>query len=70
MKKERIRIPMSDRHKSIGKGKWVPKRPCMNRNHNPPGHLYIRPGETHIHICPGCGKETVMSGGPATYLSV
>lgn len=50
--------------------KWVPNlKPCMNPSHNPPGHLYLRPGQRYVHICPGCKKRTVMVGGGATFLS-
>lgn len=28
--------------------------PCLNRQHDPPGHMVYQPG-THEHTCPGCG---------------
>lgn len=40
------------------------KHPCLNPEHNPPTHLYIPPGQTYEHICPGCGKKTTMHGSP------
>lgn len=42
---------------------WYPEKeqlPCINFEHNPPTHLYIPPGQTYRHVCPGCGQETVI----------
>lgn len=33
------------------------ERPCADREHLPPGHLYIPPGHEYIHVCPTCGQE-------------
>ena len=33
---------------------------CLNPGHNPPSHLYIPAGKGYRHICPSCGKETVL----------
>lgn len=40
------------------------QRTCLSPDHDPPGLLYIPAGQTHTHTCPGCGKTTVMTGGP------
>lgn len=45
---------------------WVDRR-CRDVHHQPPMHLYIPPGEKHVHICPSCGKRTVMMGSNITY---
>lgn len=36
------------------------EKPCKNPGHNPPGHISIPKGKGYRHVCPGCGKETVM----------
>lgn len=36
---------------------WIPK-PCLHREHNPPGHMVIR--EPMEHECPACGKITIL----------
>lgn len=36
--------------------------PCMDCEHNPPSMLYIPPGEVWEHVCPSCGKRTIMRG--------
>jgi hypothetical protein len=33
---------------------------CLNPEHQPPMHLYIPAGKRYRHVCPGCGKVTVM----------
>jgi hypothetical protein len=33
---------------------------CINPEHYPPMHLWIPPGTTYRHKCPGCGKETAI----------
>lgn len=35
-------------------------KPCLRPEHQPPRHLVIPPGKGYRHICPSCGKETVM----------
>lgn len=34
--------------------------PCLDRGHNPPAHLVLKPGR-YRYTCPGCGKETVFT---------
>lgn len=44
--------------------KWA-ERACTSAYHNPPTHLYIPPGQTYTHVCPGCGTtQTIISGSP------
>jgi hypothetical protein len=43
------------------------KPPCIHPSHNPPMHLHLRPGQVHVHRCPGCGDETTMVGSGATW---
>ncbi len=33
---------------------------CNHKSHNPPSHLYIPPGKGYTHICPGCGKRSIL----------
>ena len=40
---------------------WIDKV-CRNPSHEPPNMLYIPPGQTHTHVCPGCGFTVVMHG--------
>lgn len=37
--------------------------PCTSPYHRPPMHLWIPPGKTYEHVCPVCGRKTVLSGG-------
>jgi hypothetical protein len=41
---------------------------CKHPEHNFPGHLVIPPGETHEHICPGCGQIIIIYGAYVPYL--
>ena len=34
-------------------------KPCFHPEHDFPSHVYIAPGQTYKHVCPGCG--TVIS---------
>lgn len=44
------------------------KIPCFHPEHsNYPTHLYIPPGQSYIHVCPGCGKETILHGNAIIY---
>jgi hypothetical protein len=53
-----------------GKKTWRNmKKICTNPSHNPPMDLYIEPGTTIIHTCPGCGQQTTMHGPDAVYLA-
>lgn len=44
---------------------WKP--PCLHPEHRPPMYLYIPPGKIYHHICPGCGKETILRSPSITY---
>lgn len=33
---------------------------CKSNEHNPPSHLHIPQGKGFKHICPACGKQTVI----------
>jgi hypothetical protein len=35
--------------------------PCYHPDHNPPMHLVIPAGKRYRHVCPGCGKEIVIT---------
>lgn len=43
----------------------LPQR-CRHPEHEPPSHLYIPPGKQYRHICPGCGRESVLRPTHAT----
>lgn len=51
------------------KKEWKPAKVCRHRGHEPPTMIYIPPGQTRKHVCPACGKETIMKGNPVGYLS-
>lgn len=36
--------------------------PCLDRQHDPPMHLYIPPGKRYVHICPSCKRKIVLNG--------
>lgn len=38
----------------------VNEKKCNNPSHNPPTHLHIPQGKGYRHICPSCGKETIL----------
>lgn len=33
---------------------------CPDREHEPPSHMVIPQGKIYRHICPNCGRETVL----------
>ncbi len=33
---------------------------CHDSEHNPPTHIHIPQGKGYRHVCPSCGKETVI----------
>lgn len=37
-------------------------RTCTHREHNPPTHMYIPPGQGYRHVCPGCGYAVELYG--------
>lgn len=44
---------------------WGKNWSCIHPEHNPPMHICIPPGKKYVHICPGCGKKTIIrSQGP------
>ena len=44
------------------KNKYWEEKPCYHRSHNFPTMIYIPPGQSFTHTCPGCGqKQTVHS---------
>lgn len=36
------------------------KQTCRHPSHNPPTHIHIPQGQGYKHICPQCGKETIL----------
>ena len=36
------------------------KKVCNSREHNPPSHLHIPQGQGYQHVCPQCGKVTII----------
>ena len=54
-------------HTKMGKKQsWMedelPTERCLHPGHELPMHLCIPAGKMYHHICPGCGKETVVHG--------
>lgn len=43
-----------------------PNKLCIHPEHNPPMHLCIPYGKQYRHVCPACGKETVMKSQQIT----
>ena len=39
---------------------------CTSKEHNPPKNIYIPQGKGYRHVCPDCGKETIITN-PITY---
>jgi predicted RNA-binding Zn-ribbon protein involved in translation (DUF1610 family) len=33
---------------------------CNNPEHNPPNNICIPEGKKYCHVCPSCGKETII----------
>lgn len=48
---------MNEEVKNVTKWNEDKLKPCLNPSHNFPTHLYIEPGQTYKHVCPGCGNE-------------
>ena len=36
------------------------QKKCNDVEHDPPKHLYIPQGQGYRHVCPSCGKETII----------
>ncbi|MFA5234766.1 MAG: hypothetical protein WC390_10235 [Sulfurimonas sp.] len=59
---------MKESKKNRGGFEDIPKvERCTHPQHNPPNMLWIPPGKQYRHICPGCGKETVLHGGSGIF---
>jgi hypothetical protein len=39
---------------------------CLHPEHDPPMHLYIPPGKGYKHVCPNCGKVSIIKN-PISY---
>ncbi len=60
------------------KEKWTKKKSgfeddpaparCLHREHEPPSHMVIPQGKLYRHVCPGCGRETVLRA-PQIFMS-
>lgn len=48
-------------------GPWIKPKPCTHREHEPPRHIVIKPGEALEHECPGCGKITILRPSMVTW---
>jgi len=35
-------------------------KPCLDREHQPPGHMVIPAGKLYRHVCPACGWQVVI----------
>ena len=35
---------------------------CTHPSHEVPGHMVIPEGKGYRHVCPGCGKVTILRG--------
>jgi len=52
--------------KSGGRGeppegsKFEDDRPCIHPGHHPPTQMVIPYGKKYRHVCPGCGKVTLV----------
>ena len=44
----------------------APSKKSCGEYHNPPTHLYIPEGKIYRHVCPCCGKETIMHSNATT----
>lgn len=31
------------------------QEPCQNKEHYPPMHMALKPGQSYVHRCPECG---------------
>lgn len=51
----------NDNKKKRGGFEDIPKQEqCLHPGHRPPSHMVIPQGKQYRHICPGCGRETLM----------
>jgi hypothetical protein len=37
---------------------------CRHPGHQPPSMIVIPPGKRYRHVCPGCGKTTIIRSSP------
>lgn len=35
-------------------------KPCLDPQHQPPGHMVIPAGKIYRHVCPACGVEVIL----------
>lgn len=33
---------------------------CPHRQHNPPSYMVVPPGKIYRHVCPRCGRESIL----------
>jgi hypothetical protein len=48
---------------NVEKGGFFPlpqSNKCNSSEHEPPKYLYIPPGQGYRHVCPACGKVSVI----------
>lgn len=36
------------------------KKECNHPSHEPPGNIYIPPGKGYRHVCPACGRKSIL----------
>lgn len=44
-------------------------RPCLSPEHEPPMHIYLRPGDVLVHKCPACGQVRRIMAPQISYLA-
>jgi hypothetical protein len=52
--------PLPDSEKKSGFFDLPQQDICRDKEHNPPSHICIPQGKGYRHVCPSCGKETVI----------
>ena len=52
--------------KRIGDVDKFPSNPCVNPEHNPPGHM-VFPNGVYEHTCPGCGNKIIFTVNRPVY---
>lgn len=51
---------MPEKNKKSGFFDLPDHKRCRHPEHQPPSHMVIPPGKGYRHVCPGCGKVTVI----------
>ena len=46
---------------------WDKVISCRDPSHGFPTHLWIPPGQTHVHKCPSCDQETQVTAPEIIY---